>query len=219
MKVLIADDHWMIRASLKHALKTIDASFRPLEAASYPEALDILRANPDTGLMLIDLVMPGSSEFDGLRSLRKSYPDIPVAVISVHENKEHVLQSIADGVIGYIPKSTDGAELLKALSRVLNGDVYFPREILHGAPARAVPTRTSADAGLATVTGSLTAREEDVLALVSEGFANSEIAKKLDMSPSTVRVHMRNIGRKLNLKTRSEFVGYGAAYAGRRQTQ
>lgn len=219
MKVLIADDHWMIRASLKHALNSIDPGFRPLEAASFPEALDTLRDNPDTELMLIDLVMPGCSEFNGLRSLRKNYPDIPIAVISVHENKEHVLKSIADGVIGYIPKSTEGAELMNALSRVLKGDVYFPRDILQGTPHRPRAAAAAKEEKAIPELTPLTSREASVLSLVSDGHSNAEIAKELGMSPSTVRVHMRNIGRKLNLKTRSDFVAYGIAYSGKSETQ
>ena len=132
MKVLIVDDHWMIRASLKHAIEKLDATLESLEAGSFKEASDALQNTPDIDLMLIDLVMPGYSDLDGLRSLRANYPDIPIVVISVHEDREHVLQAISQGVIGYIPKSAEGAELLHALTLVLNGGVYFPRDILQG---------------------------------------------------------------------------------------
>ncbi|MFG1465658.1 response regulator transcription factor [Xanthobacter sp. DSM 24535] len=211
MKVLIADDHWMIRASLKYAMKSVGIAFEPLEASNFQEAMDIVRANPDIELMLIDLVMPGLSEFEGLRTLRSRYPDIPIAVISVHEDREHVLQAISEGVIGYIPKSADGAELLKGLTTVLNGDVYFPRDVLQGSRHHRGPgTEARRDADKPAT---LTAREDEVLELIAQGLSNFNIAEELGMSPNTVRVHLRNIGRKLNLKDRSEFISYGVTHA------
>ena len=126
MKVLIADDHWMIRSSLKHAIRTVNSALEPLEAGSFQEAFHLLGDNPDVELMLIDLMMPGLPEFEGLRSLRAKHPEVPVAIVSVHEDREHVVQAIAEGVIGYIPKSADGAEMLRALTLVLNGEFISP---------------------------------------------------------------------------------------------
>ncbi len=207
MKVLIADDHWMIRASLKHAIERLQGSFEPVDAASFQEALDILRDNPDIDLMFIDLVMPGLSELEGLRTLRASYPDIPIAVISVHEDRDHVLRAISEGVIGYIPKSAEGAELLRALTLVLNGDVYFPRDILQGGRMRsALPMEPTKE--LKPKATALTAREDQVLELVGRGRSNIEIADELGLSPNTVRVHLRNMSLKLKVKERSELADY-----------
>jgi DNA-binding NarL/FixJ family response regulator len=206
----------MIRSSLKHAIERLNQQFETYDAASFQEASELLKKNPDIDLMFIDLVMPGLSEFDGLRSLRASYPDIPIAVVSVHEDREHVLQAISEGVIGYIPKSAEGAELLRALTLVLNGDVYFPRDILQGGRLRggslpvAPAGETDAQPGVAP---SLTAREDQVLDLVRRGRSNSDIAEELGLSPNTVRVHLRNVGIKLKIKDRSEFAAYRAGNA------
>ncbi|GLK69305.1 DNA-binding response regulator [Hansschlegelia plantiphila] len=200
----------MIRASLKHAIEKLQGSFEPLDAASFQEALDLLRENPDIELMFIDLVMPGLSEFEGLRTLRANYSDIPIAVISVHEDREHVLQAISEGVIGYIPKSAEGAELLRALTLVLNGDVYFPRDILQGGRLRgALPVEPPEQ--IKPRPTALTAREDQVLELVGRGRSNVDIAEELGLSPNTVRVHLRNVGLKLKLKERSELAAYKAA--------
>lgn len=206
MKILIADDHWFIRDSLKHIVKKVRLTLEPLEAGSFDEALDLLRTHSDIELMLIDLVMPGFSEFDGLRLLRASYPDVPVAVISVHDDREYVLRAIAEGVIGYIPKSDGGAEILRALTKIIHGEVYFPRDILHGSRP-GLP----ADRGEGPI--ALTAREEQVLQLVGRGETNFEIARELGLSPNTVRVHLRSLTLKLKARDRSALAQHGITRA------
>ena len=201
MKVLIADDHWFIRDSLKHIVKKVRMTLEPVEAGSFDEATELLAAHPDVALMLIDLVMPSFSEFEGLRTLRRSYPDIPIAVISVHEERDYVMNAIAEGVVGYIPKSAGGAEILSALSLIINGGVYFPREILHSAPGGRPHRRLSKT--------QLTSREEEVLKLVAEGQSNAAIANTLKLSPHTVRVHIRNLMLKVHAKDRQELSSYG----------
>ncbi|PZQ15993.1 MAG: DNA-binding response regulator [Ancylobacter novellus] len=217
MKVLIADDHWMIRASLKHAIARLNQSLETFDAASFEQAGDLLRSNPDIDLMFIDLVMPGNSEFEGLRSLRARYPDIPIAVISVYEDREHVVQAISEGVIAYIPKSAEGPELLRALTLVLNGGVYFPRDILQGGRLRGGGLPVAVEEDEASTPGTLTTREDQVLKLVGMGRSNSDIATQLALSPNTVRVHLRNISLKLKLRERADLVAYcaGQATAGR----
>ncbi len=217
MKVLIVDDHWMIRSSLKQAFETIDPSLETLDAANAKAASEMLTLHPDVDLMFIDLVMPGLSDLDALRSLRSHYPDIPVAVISVHEDRDHIMQAISEGAIGYIPKSAEGAELLRALALVLNGGVYFPRDILQG--GRSNPSSQLERTGIETQPGAiptstLTTREDQVLELINLGRSNNDIARELGLSPNTVRVHLRNLSLKLNLKDRTEIA---AAYRSAQQ--
>jgi DNA-binding NarL/FixJ family response regulator len=212
MKVLIADDHWMIRASLKHAMSGIDSSVETVDAESFQEASEKLAQHFDIELMLIDLVMPGLPGLDGLRALRASYPDIPIAVISVHEDRDHVLQAISEGVIAYIPKSAAGAELIRALSLVLNGGVYFPRDILQGNRTRmelpALQTNGSLNNALSA---ELTSREHQILDRLSQGLSTSAIASDLGLSPNTVRVHLRNANLKLNIKDRTQLKSFLAS--------
>jgi|SRR5215475_4201216 len=204
MKILIADDHWVVRESLKLVMKKLRQRFEPFEAATFEEAITILRVHPDVDLMLIDLIMPGFEEFAGLQRLRESFPEVPVVVISVHEDADYVLRSISFGVVGYIPKSAGGAEIERALERVLAGEVSYPRSILErtsNGPSRIriAPSRQNsiAEVGLSN-------RENDVIRLLGKGLSVARIADQLELSPHTVRVHLGNIMKKLGLKDRSE---------------
>jgi len=130
MTILIADDHWVVRESLKQVARGIAANVDIKEAATLEEAIAILERNGAISLILIDLVMPGVKDFEGLELLRRRFPSIPVAVISIHEDPDYVRQAIQNGVIGYIPKSANAEEIRRALTRIFEGEVYFPRDLL-----------------------------------------------------------------------------------------
>ncbi|MFC3694402.1 LuxR C-terminal-related transcriptional regulator [Chenggangzhangella methanolivorans] len=219
MKILIADDHWVVRESLKQVMRRLQQTLDVFEAETFAEAEGILAQHPDIDLMLVDLVMPGFEEFDGLRRLRAAFPDTPVVVISVHEDVDHVMRSLEQGVIGYIPKSSGGSEIERALERVLEGEVSFPRRIIERSSAAAatrvpasVAPRSVPSAAASTQperdTDNLTARERDVLSLLGQGFSVKRIASELDLSSQTVRVHLGNVMKKLNMRDRSEAVHY-----------
>lgn len=195
MKILLADDHWIIRESIKRAVQSIKVEPMILEAASFDEALALLAEDPDIDLMLTDLMMPGFTEFDGLRVLRHRHPDVPVAVISVHEDRARVMRAIEEGVVGYIPKSSSGEEVLLALQLLLDGNVAFPRHILQGKSINSKPAME--ETATSSVAVELTPRESEVFQLSNGGYSNEEIAKRLDISPNTVRVHLRNLSVKI----------------------
>ncbi len=222
MKILIADDHWIVRESIKHVLLRIDEKFEPYEAAAFDDAVTILDNNPDISLMVIDLIMPGFDEFAGLIKLRQLFPNIPIVVISVHEDRDYVLQSIKHGVVGYIPKSAQGADMVESLSRVLAGDVSFPRQILIQTESK---TELQEDKDKLIKSKSkqlllnskslniekLTARERQVFKLLGQGLSDSKIAKSLEISPSTVRVHMRSSMKKLGLSDRAQAIHFAVS--------
>jgi DNA-binding NarL/FixJ family response regulator len=210
MKILIADDHWVVRESLKQVMKRVRQTFEPYEAATFAEALDILREHPDIDLMLVDLIMPGFEEFAGLQKLRSEFPDIPIVVVSVHEDVAYVVRSISHGVIGYIPKSAGGKDIIRALERVLSGEVSYPRDILERSSSSAQAATASpvvTESGSGDVS-SLTNREREVLDLLGRGLSGPRIAKELKLSPHTVRVHLGNIMKKLGLRDRSATIHY-----------
>jgi DNA-binding NarL/FixJ family response regulator len=212
MKILIADDHWVVREALKQVTMQLSEGYEPIEATSFSEAMEILEHNPDVGLMLLDLVMPGLHEFEGLKQLRRGYPDVPVVVISVHDDQEHVLEAIKHGVIGYIPKSAGPEEIRRSLTRVLSGEVSFPRHIIERAsppPSTPKPAAARSNDRLDV----LTSRERNVLALIGKGLPVSKIAIKLSISPQTVRVHLGNAMKKLNLKNREETIHFAVMHA------
>ncbi|WP_333814742.1 response regulator transcription factor [Tabrizicola sp.] len=212
MKVLLADDHWIVRDSLKHAMRSVGPHVEVLEAADFDEALELLRKNPDTALMLVDLVMPGFTEFTGLRMLRSTYPDIPIAVVSVHEERDYVIRAIEEGVIGYIPKSAEGPEVLRALTLVINGEVSFPRSILQKSDRGPLPGPANSEAA-AQAEAQLTPREAEVHQLHAAGHSNAELAERLGLSTNTVRVHLRNISLKIGKEEAARSAG--AATRGR----
>ena len=217
MKILIADDHWIVRETLKHVARQVSRKFEPLEASDFAEAQAILEAEPDVGLMLIDLIMPGFNEFEGLEKLRALYPEVPVVVVSVHEEAEYVLKSIAHGVVGYIPKSAKPEEITRALTRVLSGEVSFPRRIIEGSHGTTSITRepstSSGDQGNNGLEG-LSKRELDVLETLGQGLSISGSAGKLEISPQTVRVHLGNAMKKLRMSDRSEAIHFAITHFG-----
>jgi DNA-binding NarL/FixJ family response regulator len=212
MKVIIADDHWVVRQSLKQVMRRLQQTLETYEAETFGELTALLAEHPDTSLILLDLVMPGFEELGGLRTLRSKFPDVPVVVVSVHEDVDHVIRSVEQGVIGYIPKSAAGPEIQRALERVLAGEVSFPRRIIERSSAPAErPKEVSGERDL----GALTERERDVLALLGSGSSIKTIAEELGLSSQTVRIHLGNAMKKLNLRDRTSAVHYAVTHFGR----
>jgi DNA-binding NarL/FixJ family response regulator len=208
MKVMIADDHWIVRESLKQVIRRLNGVHSTLEAGSFEEVVDLLRANPDVDLVLADLIMPGFNDFDGLERLRREFPTVPIAIISVHEDREHVLRAVMNGVIGYIPKSASGPEIERALERILAGEVYFPRRLIEsqsgGGGAQLAPAAMPSAEGL----DALTPREREVVGLLGNGMSVQRIADQLELSSHTVRVHLGNVMRKMGLPDRAATIHF-----------
>ena len=211
LTILIADDHWVVRESLKQVAHSIDASVDIKEASTFEEALAILDQHPYIGLILVDLVMPGVKDFQGLELLRRRFPALPVAVISIHEDPDYVRQAIQNGVIGYIPKSANADEIRRALTRIFEGEVYFPRDLL----TRSWPVAAEESAELPEQGPRLSEREDEILKLLGEGRAVNGIAKALGITPQTVRVHLGNAMRKLGLKNREAAILYAVTRSGK----
>lgn len=214
ISVLIADDHWVVRESLRQVARSLGADDDIEEASSFDEALAVLERNSRIGLVIIDLVMPGFRDFEGLQVLRSRFPAVPVVIVSVYEDPEHVLEAIRHGVVGYIPKSYGPSEIRHALARVMAGEVAFPRDILTRAPVPTdggerrrsaldpVPAPRDEPADGPPGLGLLTRRETEVLAALGRGQALQTISEALDISRQTVRVHLGNAMRKLGVPTR-----------------
>lgn len=211
LTILIADDHWVVRESLKQVAHSIDAAVEIKEASSFEEALSILDRHPYIGLILVDLVMPGVKDFEGLELLRRRFPAIPVAVISIHEDPDYVRQAIQNGVIGYIPKSANAEEIRLALTRIFEGEVYFPRDLL----TRSWPVSGSETEETQETSPRLSEREDEILTLLGEGKGIQDIAEVLGITPQTVRVHLGNAMRKLGLKNREAAIRFAVTRSGK----
>jgi DNA-binding NarL/FixJ family response regulator len=176
LKILLIEDHYLVREGLKLALMQMDGQSTVLEAESVPEASELYRANPDIDLVLLDLGLPGTTGMGSLESLYRSCPDARVVVISGTHDLKTVRSALKRGVLGFIPKLSASASLANALRFVLNGDIYVPPEVFIDdlqdaepapapAPIASLPGRSKAstpkDAGLTT-------RQIDVLRLLLE---------------------------------------------------
>ena len=191
MRILIGDDHAVIRDCLRQVCQQFEADVGVLEAASYREVLDHLAAGPDVDLVILDLCMPGMGALDGLDAVRRAYGG-RIAVISAIEDRGTVKAVLARGVAGYIPKRLGLEAIGSALRLTLAGETFVPSLML-----------ADPEIGASRhVSSSLTGREREVLALLRNGLSNKGIARQLNLSEVTVKTHLSNAFRKLGVHNR-----------------
>ena len=212
MKILIVDDHPLIREGSSHVLRTLDPAIELLACADCQEALDAVSAHPDIDLALLDLGLPGTSGMEALDLLRVRAPGMAVVVLSANEDAKVVVQALERGAVGFIPKTSSNEVLLGALRLVLAGGVYVPRQALaagehetlsHSGSVQpdptAVPPQKATDIGL-------TPRQADVLALLLQGMPNKLICRELDLAEGTVKIHLAAVFRALGATNRVQAV-------------
>lgn len=192
MKILSCEDHDLFRAGLETVLGGLPSQVELLEARSAAEAREVLAADPEVGLVLLDLELPDANGLEFLVELRARFPLVGVAIISASERPASVRTALDAGAVGYIPKSSDRDVLLGALGVVLAGGIYMPAHLLDAAAQSGVP--------------GLTARQQDVASLLAKGLTNREIAGVLEIGPGTVKTHVAAILRALDVSNRTEAV-------------
>ena len=198
-QVLIADDHPLFRDALKRAVAQAlpDASLIEVEdVAALHAAVD---AHPELELLLLDLQMPGASGFSALVHIRHQHPGLPIVVVSAHEQAAVIRRAIAHGASGYIPKSTPATQIVDALSKVLDGDVWVPNEVRAGGSGLRPD-----EAGAAAQISGLTPQQFRVFSMIADGLLNKQIAYELGVSEATVKAHMTAIMRKLGVSNRTQ---------------
>jgi DNA-binding NarL/FixJ family response regulator len=195
--ILIADDHALIRTGLRGFLAGLSAQRRVEAAASLDEAMAVLGAQP-VDLLLIDLDMPGMHGAASLNTLREHFPVLRIAVLSGTDDRHTIMKALGAGVNGYIPKAVQPEELAFAIESILAGRIYLPPNITtQGQAADMAAAWPAAAPGL-------TARQDEVLALLTRGLSNKEIARDLNMAEGTVKIHVAGIFRRLNVQNRTE---------------
>ena len=227
MKVLIADDHALVRQALRQllgddelGLAKNDRALSFTEADGFDAALEGLAAN-GADLMLIDLSMPGMAGAASLRALREAHPGTKIVVVTGWEDRATILECLAAGVHGYVLKSFAPDQIVHAIEIILAGGVYVPPEIANVRTAEAaqnngINSKPGAAAAPAVPANTrFTKRQLDVLQLLGEGRSTKEIARALELSEGTVKVHLAAIYRCLNARNRTEAV----ALAGKLQRQ
>ncbi|MES2196152.1 MAG: response regulator transcription factor [Pseudomonadota bacterium] len=208
MKLLIVDDHPVLRDGLAALLQHAGPDTTVLQARDAGEGLAIADSCGDLDVIILDLEMPGMKGVEALSEFGRKRPDVPVIVLSSSEDPGDVRKSLAAGALGYVPKSASQQVLLSAIRLVLNGDLYIPPLILDENPTAAGQRiRTAGSEGAPQ----LTQRQIEILRLLSEGMPNKTIAAALNLSVKTVKVHITAIFKALNVANRTQ-----AAVAGRK---
>jgi DNA-binding NarL/FixJ family response regulator len=205
--LLVADDHPLFREALAAVIAASLPGSRLLEAASLAQAMqqaERLEANLD--LLLLDLGLPDAAGLEGLAQLRQALPRLPVAILSAEQDRRTVLEAIELGAVGYIPKSTPREELLAALERILEGDLYLPPQVMRRPPPPTPPPDRSPPAALETRLARLTDKQLEVLARLARGASNKGIARELDIAETTVKTHVSAILHRLGVKSRVQAV-------------
>ena len=189
----------MMRRALAEAVATsLGAGVAISEAGSFAEA-DQALSRGSIKLLLLDLSMPGMNGFAGLVTLRATYPDVPIVVVSASEEPGLIRRAIEFGAAGYIPKSLPVATIGEALRAVLAGDIWAP------AAAGDLPPNDDA-AHLAARLAELTPQQIRVLLLLAEGKHNKQIAFEMEITEATVKFHLSQIFRKLAVQSRTQAV-------------
>jgi two-component system response regulator NreC len=211
IKVLLADDHELVRSGLVKLLETYKDIIVVGEAGDGQEAIEkTKKLNPD--VLVIDLSMPKLTGTEATKIIRKECPKVAVLVLTMHENEEYVYQIIRSGAMGYILKDAGKDELPTAIRTVAKGEKFFsPRvsEIMvDGYLRKAVARDESASAKLDSIDVALTRREKEILVLVAGGLNNQQIGEKLFISPRTVDTHRTNIMQKLDIHDSANLVKF-----------
>lgn len=201
LNIIIADDHPLFRNALRQALSSTFNNTQWYEADSAEALQKIMDKAPAVyDLILLDLQMPGSHGYSTLIHMRSHYPDIPVVIISAHEDINTVSRAIHYGSSGFIPKSSSMETLAEALNAVLYGDIWLPKG------TQIVPVSDDATDQMAGKLSDLTPQQYKVLQMFAEGLLNKQIAYDFGVSEATIKAHATAIFRKLGVRNRTQAV-------------
>jgi DNA-binding NarL/FixJ family response regulator len=208
MKILIVDDHPLIREGLANVLRELDNDLAVIEAENAAEALAAIARADAISLILLDLVLPGVDGLSLLTQVREARPEVPVVVLSGNDNPQIVRQAIDCGAMGFISKRSATPVLVSALKLVLSGAVYIPPQAL-AAEAPAAPPNWTAEHSMVGPSPTLadlglTGRQLDVLTHLVQGKPNKVICRDLGLAEGTVKTHITAILRALNVSSRTQ---------------
>lgn len=205
MRIMVVDDHALVRRGMAYVVKEGFPEAEVIEAESSAAALEVFHSGTEIDLALVDVRMPDLDGLELLRAIKAEWPSVPVIMLSTYENAPYVKRALADGAAGYLLKDATPEDLSQAINVAMSGsgNVLSPRVIQNlfedqesGAHGGSLNGRRS--------DYSLTQREHDILALLSEGRSNREIAGALFLSEKTVKAHLAAIFRKLGVTNRTQ---------------
>ncbi len=197
MKILVVDDHALVREGLRQVLKGLDEAVEVLEAPHCARAFELASQHPDLDLVLLDYHLPDLNGLEALQIFGKEHPELPIIMLSGSVNPSIMRQVMAQGAAAFLTKSGLSHELLTVLRLVLDGEVYNPPEL----SAHASPMDNTTGPGL-----SLTRRQEAVLYQLLAGSSNKEISRVLQVSEETVKNHVTGLFKVFGVQTRIKVV-------------
>jgi len=219
--IILADDHALVRDGLKPFLEELAEQVTVFEAECFERARLAAREAKDLKLIILDLGMPGMNGLVGVRDMMDSNPQTPVVILSGTHDQELILRAFNSGIAGFIPKSAGSEVMLSALQLVMAGERYIPSQLLVGASIGHDPSTSDLDdnyhddhapmqVGLSAESlarfDNLSKREQNVLELLAGGMTNKEIARAIDLQEATVKIHVKNIYRKMGVSNRAQAV-------------
>lgn len=208
VRVVVADDHGVVRDGVRMILNSMQDAEVVGEAANGEEAVSIASIlSPD--IVVMDLSMPGLDGIEAARRIRQSCPSVKVVMLSMHATSEHVYQAFDAGVWGYVLKESAGSELVDAVQKVCAGRRYVTpvlADVVMGMASRFrdMPSKSPMQ--------SLSKREREVFEGIVSGATNSDIAQKLELSPKTVSTYRDRLMVKLHVKNDAEIVKFAVAH-------
>ena len=203
IRVLVADDHELVRAGFRSLLQAIDGVEVVAEADDGLRAVELVRTHRPN-LVLMDIAMRGLNGLEATSRIAREFPHVRVIILSMHKAEEYVLQALRNGASGYLLKNATPAELELAVRTVSRGDTYLTpaisRQVIDGYVRRLAPGQTSADL--------LTPRQREILQLIAEGLTTKAIADRLHVSVKTVETHRSQLMKRLNIRDVPGLVRY-----------
>jgi DNA-binding NarL/FixJ family response regulator len=194
--ILVVDDHPLMADALRFTLAGLDRQAEVRTACDLEEASRLAAGEPRFDLVMLDLGLPGCSGVQALERFRGRFPDLPVVVVSAASDVATINSALDCGAMGFIPKTSPRDVLLNAIRLVASGGIYVPSEALRPRSGEATPAK-AADLALSP-------RQREVLSLLLKGLPNKLIARKLDISENTAKIHVSAVLHCLGVSTRTQ---------------
>jgi DNA-binding NarL/FixJ family response regulator len=201
MKLLIADDHPIVRNGIKDIIQDISASFEIDEAENAHEVVQKVITN-DYDIIILDISMPGGGGLNALKQIKVSKPNTKVLMLSIYDDEQYINRSLKAGASGYLTKSVASDELELAIKKILNGEKYLSSEVASKMASYIYTQREKQKHEL------LSEREYQVFLYIVQGHTTSEIAEELHLSPKTISTYRDRIMDKMEMSRNSELIHY-----------
>jgi len=209
IRIVLCDDHAVLRSGLRALLASEPGLAVVDEAGDGVEAVErVVARRPEVALL--DITMPGMSGIEAAREIHRRAPEVKVLMLTMHDEPEFLFQSLEAGAAGYVLKRAADTDLLDAIHQVVHEDAFLAPAAARSLIADYLARRDRGE--VAPVVEELTAREEEVLRLLAEGYTNQEVADRLTISVKTVETHRAHILGKLGLRKRAELVRYARTH-------